>query len=137
MGNRPDEYGTDVEIYRKALTLTIHADTRTGAREQLLALLDSLGFDRHDAETAGPAYVWHEAPAHLGLDEQKRLASRAIPALLVAGYTVNCTPDAFDEGAYQQAVHEIRSGRTRRSPRAQPPAPSASPASPARSRRTP
>lgn len=31
MGNRADDYGTDVEIYVKALTTTIHAATPTGA----------------------------------------------------------------------------------------------------------
>ncbi|MEU1629234.1 hypothetical protein ABZ746_28745 [Streptomyces sp. NPDC020096] len=123
MGNRADEYGTDVEIYRKALTTTIHADTPTDAPEQLLDLLDQLGLERR---TAGVIYVWHVVPEDLDADEQRHLASRAIPALIVAGYTVNCTPEVFDEAACQQAVHEIRSGPTR--PVAQPtatPAPSA------------
>ncbi|MFD7320580.1 hypothetical protein ACFV9D_05735 [Streptomyces sp. NPDC059875] len=135
MGNRADECGTDVEIYRKALTDTIHADTATGAPEQLLDLLDQLGLERQEVCTAGPVYVWHEVPEQLGPDEQKCLASRAIPALLMAGYKVNCTPDLFDEAAYQQAVHEIRSGQTR--PAAQHPPPAAAPSRRAPSRRTP
>ncbi|MCC2276230.1 hypothetical protein LKL35_12510 [Streptomyces sp. ET3-23] len=118
MGNRADEYGTDVEIYRKPLTTTIHADTPTDAPEQLLDLLDQLDQLGLERRTAGPIYVWHVVPEHLDADEQKRLASRAIPTLIVAGYKVNCTPDVFDEAAYQQAVHEIRSGHTR--PVAQP-----------------
>ncbi|MCZ0990339.1 hypothetical protein [Streptomyces diastatochromogenes] len=117
MGNRADEYGTDVEIYRRALTSTIHADTPTGAPEQLLDLLDRLGFKRREARTVGPVYIWHEVPAHLDSAEQQRLASRAVPTLLLAGYTVNCTPDVFDETAYQQAVHEIRSGTSRQATR--------------------
>ncbi|MEV5484028.1 MULTISPECIES: hypothetical protein [Streptomyces] len=123
MGNRADECGTDVEIYRKPLTDTIHADTPSGAPEQLLDLLDLLDLERREVRTAGPVYIWHEVPGHLDADEQKRLASRAIPALLVAGYKVNCTPDVFDEAAYQQAVQEIRSRRAR--PAATRPAPAA------------
>ncbi|MFF6772793.1 hypothetical protein ACFY8W_04435 [Streptomyces sp. NPDC012637] len=135
MGNRADARGSDVEIYRKALTDTIHADTRTGATEQLLNLLDQLGLKRQEVRTAGPVYVWHEVPEHLGFDEQKRLASRAIPALLTAGYNVNCTADVFDETAYEQAVHEIRSGQRR--PSAGHPPPAATPSRRAPSRRTP
>ncbi|MFE1199589.1 hypothetical protein ACFW6E_43950 [Streptomyces olivaceoviridis] len=122
MGNRADEYGTDVEIYRRALTDTIHADTPTGAPEALLALLDRLGFERREVRTAGPVYILHEVPAHLDSAEQQRLASRAIPTLLLAGYTVNCTPEVFDEAAYQQAVHEIRSSASRQTRRALQPA---------------
>ncbi|MFG3038083.1 hypothetical protein ACGFYZ_14350 [Streptomyces sp. NPDC048330] len=135
MGNRADTRGTDVEIYRKALTDTIHADTATGAPEQLLDLLDELGLERKEVRTAGPVYVWHEVPEHLGPDERKRLASRAIPALLTAGYKVNCTPDIFDEAAYQQAAHEIRSGQ--RTSAAGHPPPAAAPARRSPSRRTP
>ncbi|MCC2275578.1 hypothetical protein ACMATS_24635 [Streptoverticillium reticulum] len=134
MSNRADEYGTDVEIYVKALTTTIHADTPTDAPEQLLDLLDQLGLERR---TAGPIYVWHVVPEHLDADEQRRLASHAIPALLVAGYTVNCTPEVFDEAAYQQAVHEIRSGHSRpgAEPTAAPAASTPAPPSNAPSRR--
>ncbi|MGA5065311.1 hypothetical protein ACPB9E_16390 [Streptomyces exfoliatus] len=134
MGNRADECGTDVEIYRKALTDTIHADTRTGAPEQLLDLLDHLGLERQEVRTAGPVYIWHEVPGHLDSEDQRHLASRAIPALLLAGYNVNCTSDVFDEAACQQAVHEIHSGQTRTA--AQHPAPAAAP-SPPPPRRTP
>ncbi|MGW5442775.1 hypothetical protein [Streptomyces asiaticus] len=134
MSNRADVYGTDVEIYRKALTPTIHAATRTGAPEQLLQLLDRLGLERQEVRTGGPVYIWHEVPEHLDAKEQKRLATRAIPALLMAGYKVNCTPEAFDEAAYEQAVQEIRSGTFRRA--TQPPAPATPPKRPAPSRRT-
>ncbi|MGY4957922.1 hypothetical protein [Streptomyces nigrescens] len=134
MGNRADECGTDVEIYCKALTDTIHADTPTGAPQQLLDLLDQLGLERQEVRTAGPVYIWHEVPRHLDADEQKRLASRAIPALLMAGYKVNCTPDVFDEAAYQRAVQEIRSRRAR--PAATRPAPAAPSSRSEPSRRT-
>jgi hypothetical protein len=131
VGNRADDEGTDVEIYRRALTDTVHADTPTGAPEQLLALLDSLGFERKRAETAGPVYVWHEVPAHLSEDEKKRLATRAIPPLLMAGYQVNIPDYLFDEAAYQQAVHDIRARHARPQPHKPARAPAAAP------RRTP
>ncbi|MFI6289328.1 hypothetical protein ACIBCM_32065 [Streptomyces sp. NPDC051018] len=111
MGNRADECGSDVEIYRRALSITIHADTRTGAPEELLAYLDQIGLERHTVETAGPVYTWHEAPGHLTEDEQKRLVTRAVPGLLLAGYIVNITDDVFDPAAYQEAVAEIRGHR--------------------------
>lgn len=136
MANLADECGTDVEIYIKALTATtIHADTRTGAPAKLHDLLDQLGLERQEIRTAGPVYIWHTVPDHLDAEEQKRLATRAIPALLLAGYEVNCTRDVFDESAYQQAVREIRA-RTPR-PAAPRPAPASFPSPQAPARRTP
>ncbi|WP_367435068.1 hypothetical protein [Streptomyces celluloflavus] len=111
MGNRADEYGTDVEIYRKPLTAALHADTPTGAPEKLLALLDGLGLERKTVTTAGPVYVWHEVPEQLTEAEQKKLVSRAVPSLLVAGYLVNITSDVFDADAYGEAADEIRAKR--------------------------
>ncbi|MFD9817494.1 hypothetical protein [Streptomyces violascens] len=108
MGNRADDEGTDVEIYIKPLTDTVHADTPTGAPEKLLALLDSLGFERKTLTTAGPQYVWHEVPAHLDAGAKKQLATRAIPTLLMAGYLVNITNDVWDATAYQEAVAAMR-----------------------------
>ncbi|MER0445795.1 hypothetical protein ABR738_14695 [Streptomyces sp. Edi4] len=135
MGNRADDCGTDVEFYVKALTSTIYAATPTGASEKLLALLDHLGMERQEVRTGGPVYVWHTVPDHLPEAEQKRLASRAIPALLVAGYKVNIDPDLFDETAYQQAVHAIRAHQPRPSVHS-PASPAASPPT-APSRRSP
>ncbi|MFC4612885.1 hypothetical protein ACFO9E_34830 [Streptomyces maoxianensis] len=132
MGNRADDYGTDVEIYIKALTTTIHADTPTGAPRKLH---DLLGLEGHEYPVGAPIYIWHVVPEHLGADEQKRLATRAIPALLLAGYKVNCAPEVFDEAAYQQAVREIRAGKS--SPAAQQPEPVAAASRPTPSRRTP
>ena len=108
MGNRADETGMDVEIYRKPLSDTIVADTATGSPAELLDMLDMLGLERKEVATSGPVYIWHEVPAHLDAQEQKRLASRAIPVLLISGCKVNCTPQVFDEAAYQQAVREVR-----------------------------
>ncbi|WP_245726834.1 hypothetical protein [Streptomyces longwoodensis] len=79
MANLADEYGTDVEIYIKALTTTIHADTPTGAPAKLHDLLEMLGLERHAYPTDAPLYIWHTVPEHLDADEQKRLATRAIP----------------------------------------------------------
>lgn len=123
MGNRADDEGTDIEIYVKPLTDTVHADTRTGAPEQLLALLDGLGFERHIVETAGPVYIWHEVPEHHAEDEMKQIASRAIPPLLMAGYRVNISAAVWDEVAYRDAADELR--------RQLSPAPAASPPPPA------
>ncbi|MGW5868248.1 hypothetical protein ACWFRJ_39585 [Streptomyces sp. NPDC055239] len=135
MANLADENGTDVEIYVKALTTTLHADTPTGAPAKLHDLLEQLGLECHELPTGGPLYIWHTVPEHLGAQEQKRLATRAFPALLLAGYEVNCSPEVFDDAAYRQAVHDIRT------PAARPAAPHAAPANfpsrPAPARRTP
>ncbi|MFJ4322705.1 hypothetical protein ACIP3A_06255 [Streptomyces tricolor] len=135
MGNRADDYGTDVEIYVKALTTTIHAATPTGAPAKLHDLLEQLGMERHEYPVGTPLYIWHTVPEQLGAEEQKRLASRAIPTLLMAGYKVNIDPDLLDEPALQQAVREIGAKKPRRV-RRQPPA-AASASRPTPSRRTP
>ncbi|MGQ4480244.1 hypothetical protein [Streptomyces sp. SAS_276] len=114
MGNRADDEGTDVEIYRRALTDTVHADTPTGAPEQLLALLDQLGFERNTLRPVGddgPMYIWHEAPGHLTQRETKHLATRAVPALLTAGYAVGIPDYLFDRAVYRRAVAAIRAQR--------------------------
>ncbi|MEU9240711.1 hypothetical protein [Streptomyces sp. NPDC048385] len=108
VGNRADDEGTDVEIYIKPLTDTVHADTPTDAPEELLALLDSLGFERKTLTTAGPVYVWHEVPAHLTEADKKRLATSAVPSLLVAGYLVNITDAVWDAATYQEAAAAVR-----------------------------
>ncbi|MEI5603993.1 hypothetical protein, partial [Streptomyces brasiliscabiei] len=91
--------------------------------------------ERHEYPTGVPLYIWHTVPEHLDAAEQKRLATRAIPALLLAGYKVNCTPDVFDEAAYRQAVHKTRTRAAR--PSTQHPPPAGSPSPPHRPRRTP
>ncbi|MEU2991580.1 hypothetical protein ABZ772_14510 [Streptomyces griseoincarnatus] len=135
MANLADDYGTDVEIYIKALTTTIHADTPTGAPAGLHDLLEQLGLERHAYPTGEPLYIWHTVPDHLGAEEQKRLANRAIPALLLAGYSVNCDPEVFDEALYQQAVHRLQAPAARPAP--QQPAPASPPSHSAPARRTP
>lgn len=133
MANLADDYGTDVEIYVKALTTTIHVDTRTGAPAKLLDLLDQLGLERQEIRTPGPVYTWHVVPEHLSAEEQKRLATCAVPALLLAGYEVNCAPEVFVGRVYEQVVSEIWAGNPGLPA---PPAPPA-PARPAPPRRTP
>ncbi|MGW4197102.1 hypothetical protein [Streptomyces sp. NPDC005004] len=113
MANLADEYGTDVEIYVKALTTTIHADTPTGASAELHRLLEQLGLERHEYPRGTPLYIWHTVPEHFGAEEQKRLATRAVPALLLAGYDVNCAPAVFDEAAYRQAIREVPASTSR------------------------
>ncbi|WP_328939235.1 hypothetical protein OG288_37095 [Streptomyces tauricus] len=135
MANLADEYGTDVEIYIKPLTTTIHADTPSGAPAELHNLLEQLGLERYEYPTGAPLYIWHTVPEHLDADEQKRLATRAIPALLRAEYEVNCSPDVFDEAAFQQAVHEARTRPDRLA--SQKPAPVPRPSAPASARHAP
>ncbi|WP_327352856.1 hypothetical protein [Streptomyces sp. NBC_01304] len=108
MGNRADDEGTDVTIYRKPLTDTVHADTPTGAPEQLLALLDSLGFERRTLPTPGPIYVWHEAPADLDENTKKQLATQAVPWLHKAGYVVQIDDAVWDAAAYTNAASAMR-----------------------------
>ncbi|MET9564738.1 hypothetical protein [Streptomyces tauricus] len=135
MANLADEYGTDVEIYIKALTTTIHADTASGAPAELHSLLEQLGLERHEQPTGAPLYIWHTVPEHLDADEQKRLATRAIATLLLAGYEVNCAPDVFDEATFRQAVQEARTGPERLA--VQKPTPVPRPSPPASVRRAP
>jgi len=114
VGNRADDEGTDISIYRRPLTDTVHADTPTGAPEQLLALLDRLGFECNTVRPAGdegPTYTWHEAPGHLSEDETKRLATRAVPTLLTAGYTMHIPDYLFDQVVYRRAVEDLRAQR--------------------------
>jgi hypothetical protein len=134
MGNRADDEGTDVEIYRRPLTDTVHADTPTGASESLLALLDQLGFDRKTLQPAGPSgptYIWHEAPGHLSEDEKKHLATRAVPALLLAGYEVYIPDYLFDAAVYRQAVRAVRPNAVRHAAHSPAPAPASSRPAPA------
>ncbi|MEU8482397.1 hypothetical protein [Streptomyces sp. NPDC048641] len=112
MGNRADDEGTDVTIYRKALSDTVHADTPTGAPERLLALLDRLGFERQTLTTSGPVYVWHEAPAHLDEDAKKQLATHAVPWLHKAGYVVRIDDDVWDAAAYTDAATAMHNQST-------------------------
>ncbi|MFB7270790.1 hypothetical protein [Streptomyces sp. NPDC056244] len=132
MGSRADDEGSDVEIYREALSGTIRADTPTGAPETLLALLDHLGLERTTVTTGGPVRRWHEVPARLGEDEKKRLATRVVPTLLMAGYVVNIADGLFDPDAYRQAAHEMRAARAAPGrPSSAAPAAPADPAAPA------
>ncbi|WP_374777016.1 hypothetical protein OG756_33905 [Streptomyces sp. NBC_01310] len=132
MGNLADESGTDVEIYRRALTPdTIHVVTRSDAPEELLDLLDSLGLERKTEETAGPVYVWHQTPEGLSEKAQKQLVTRSMLPLLIADYKVNIDPDVYDVTAWAQAMaeHRARQAKTKgdQAPPAAPPGPTGSP----------
>ncbi|MGW3056512.1 hypothetical protein ACWC98_11305 [Streptomyces goshikiensis] len=132
MGNLADDSGTDVEIYRRALTPdTIHIVTRSDAPEELLALLDSLGLERKTETTAGPVYVWHQTPAGLSEKDQKQLATRAVLPMLIAAYDVNIDPEVYDVTTWAQAMaeHRARQAKTRegRGPTVAPPRSLASP----------
>ncbi|MEU3537966.1 hypothetical protein [Streptomyces paromomycinus] len=124
-----DECGTDVEIYRRAFDRTIYADSRTAAPETLLALLDSLGLQRHGQAI----YLWHQVPDHIPEAQQHRVASSAVPWLLAAGYRVNIAKEIFDEAAYQQAARHVQ-GQRPGTPRSAGPVPPSAPAPGSRSR---
>ncbi|MFJ6783591.1 hypothetical protein [Streptomyces yangpuensis] len=129
MGNLADDSGTDVEIYRRAFNPdTIHVVSRTGAPEELLALLDGAGLERKTEETAGPVYVWHETPEGLSEKAQKQLVTRSMLPLLVAGFDVNYDPDVYDVTAWAQAMSEHRARQAQ--PAGPPAIPPAGPASP-------
>ncbi|MFD3997403.1 hypothetical protein [Streptomyces sp. NPDC058583] len=107
--NLADENNTDVEIYRKpGHPDRLHIVSRTGAPEELLALLDDAGLERRREETTGPVYTWHETPEGLSQKAQRQLVSRAILPFLVAGYDVNIDPDEFNVTAWAQAVQTHR-----------------------------
>ncbi|MGW5366974.1 hypothetical protein ACWER6_01065 [Streptomyces sp. NPDC004009] len=62
-------------------------------------------------------------------------ADLGIPALLLTGHDVKCTPGVFDEAACRLAMHGLRTRAAR--PAAQQPAPDGSPSHYAPARRTP
>ncbi|MEW1632718.1 hypothetical protein AB0469_01430 [Streptomyces sp. NPDC093801] len=110
MGNLADEYGTDVEIYRRHATPdTIHIVSRTDAPEELLALLDSTGLERKTEAI----YTWHETPEGLSEAAQKQLVTRAVLPLLIADYKVNIDQDVYDVTAWAQTLDAHRAAQAR------------------------
>ncbi|MFD8351485.1 hypothetical protein ACFV1X_21410 [Streptomyces coelicoflavus] len=71
MANLVAEYGTDIEIHIKALSVTIQADTPTGAPAALHALLEQLGLEHHEHPQTSRSTSGTPCPDHLGADEQK------------------------------------------------------------------
>nr|WP_239109746.1 hypothetical protein [Streptomyces coelicoflavus] len=108
----------------------ITASNLHGAPAELHDLLEQLGLERHTYPE--PLCIWHTVPEHIEADEHKRLATRVIPALLMAGYTVNCDPDVFGKAVYRQAEHEALTSRPAAAPQHLTPSPLAPPASPRR-----
>ncbi|MER5302297.1 hypothetical protein ABT039_22945 [Streptomyces lasiicapitis] len=81
MSNQADDNDLDVLIHRRALSTVVVAESRSGAPEPLLALLDGIGFERQSAAI----YVWHELPK-MDPTEVSRICLRAHKTLLAAGY---------------------------------------------------
>ncbi|CAM5305946.1 hypothetical protein [Streptomyces abikoensis] len=98
-----DEYGTDVEIYRRGGE--VYADSRTGAPEPLLALLDEAGFTR----STRAIYTWHELPDGLPAVEEIRRCTLAAYLLLAADYQVVIAPSLYDGSRARVFVEELRS----------------------------
>ncbi|MGW2367720.1 hypothetical protein ACWCZ5_19315 [Streptomyces sp. NPDC001667] len=115
-----DEYGTDVEIYRR--DDTVYADTRTGAPAQLLERLDSLGFTRKSRAI----HTWHELPEGLNQTEVKRRSIRAVLLLTAAGYDANISHDLYDKAVHTTVVAQAKSAsmKTTRVPPRPTPSPS-------------
>ncbi|MCZ0983995.1 hypothetical protein O1L60_45355 [Streptomyces diastatochromogenes] len=82
MSNQADDNDLDVLIHRRPLSTTVVAESRSGAPEALLALLDSLGFTRKGFAI----YTWHELPDTMDPAEIARTCRRAENTLLAAGY---------------------------------------------------
>ncbi|MYT96627.1 MULTISPECIES: hypothetical protein [unclassified Streptomyces] len=80
-----DEHEVDLLIYHR--DGTIYVDSRTGAPEHLLGLLDSLGLERHCAPEENDE--WHQVPEQMDEIGLKQMADRAVPLLTGAGYRVS------------------------------------------------
>ncbi|MGW2721063.1 hypothetical protein [Streptomyces sp. NPDC001492] len=111
-----DEYDVDVAFYHR--DATIYVDTRSGASEHLLGLLDDLGLNRHRAL----ADVWHQVPDEMDEIAMKSMADRAAPLLARAGYQVDIDAGLFGGTAYRTALAEQAAHR-----QPPPPAPRAAP----------
>ncbi|MFH9071462.1 hypothetical protein [Streptomyces alboflavus] len=121
-----DEHDVDVLIYHR--DGTIFVDSRTGAPEHLLELLDGLGLDPHCAPEEDDQ--WHQVPEHWNEIAVKQMADRAVPLLTSAGYRISI--DTVIGGTAYQAARAT----TRPSPPA--PAPATPPSAGShRSRRSP
>ncbi|MFB7270789.1 hypothetical protein [Streptomyces sp. NPDC056244] len=96
--NLADESGTDVEIYRRYGDDSVYVDSRTGAPERLVELLDDIGTTRH---TDGP-YTWRQLPVdgHTE-DEIRQSATGALVMLATAGFRVNLDPQLFDRATHE------------------------------------
>jgi hypothetical protein len=112
-----DAHNTDVRIYHR--DGTIFADTRTGAPESLLTLLDGLGLERH--QVSGD--VWHQVPEALDEIAMKDLVDLAEALVTAVGLSIEVDPGVVGGSAYRAALAAAR-----------PPAAGASPARPSRTR---
>ena len=108
-----DDYDVDVTFYHR--DGTIYVDTRAGAPEHLLALLDDLGLDRHGA----PDDVWHQVPDEMDEIAMKAMADRAAPLLARAGYEVDIDAGLFGGTAYRAALADQAAHRPPPPPAAQ------------------
>lgn len=82
LSNQADDNDLDILIHRRPLNATVVAESRSGAPEALLALLDGLGFTRQGFAI----YTWHELPDAMDPAEVARTCRRAESTLLAAGY---------------------------------------------------
>lgn len=93
-----DTHDVDVRVYHR--DGTIFADTRTGAPEALLSLLDTLGLERH--QESGD--VWHQIPESMDEIAMHDTLDLAAALVTAAGLTMEVDPGIVGGTAYQAAV---------------------------------
>ncbi|UQS30282.1 hypothetical protein J5J01_00305 [Streptomyces fradiae] len=93
-----DDHDVNVRIYHR--DGTIFADTRTGAPEALLNLLDSLGFERREA----PGEVWHQLPESMDEIAMHDTLELAAGLATMTGLRMEIDPGIVGGTAYQEAV---------------------------------
>ncbi|MEU3553377.1 hypothetical protein [Streptomyces fragilis] len=93
-----DAHDVDVRIYHR--DGTIFADTRTGAPESLLTLLDSLGLERH--QVSGD--VWHQVPEAMDEIAMKDLVDLVEALVTAADLSIEVDPGIVGGTAYRAAL---------------------------------
>ncbi|WP_236241506.1 hypothetical protein [Streptomyces sp. CC228A] len=121
-----EEYGTDVEIYRKPFSNEVIADCSDPRAHEVLV---ACGFVK---KTVPPHYVWHQLPDGLSEEEQAQRATRAACLLRARGFDANVAEDLVSVEAVTAVRDEVRRQRisgaaTSASPTVGPGAPPARP----------
>ncbi|WP_405852454.1 hypothetical protein OG361_06985 [Streptomyces sp. NBC_00090] len=100
-----EEYGTDIEIYRKRLSTEVVADCDNPQAHRVLV---ACGFVE---KVLPPHYVWHQLPERLSEEEQKHRATRAVCLLRAQDFDANIAEDLISDEALAATLDEIRRHR--------------------------
>ncbi|MFE5908695.1 hypothetical protein ACFQ6B_06355 [Streptomyces wedmorensis] len=100
-----EEYGADLEIYRKPLSTEVVADCDNPQAHKVLI---ACGFVE---KVLHPYYVWHQLPEGLSEEEQKHRAPRAVCLLRAQDFDANIVEDLISEEAVASALDEVRRHR--------------------------